>query len=75
MREGDLVSKAYNQKHTGCVKGGQTEGVKLVITGEVEIPQKASKQVEDGISKVRSRGDGKWSDIEINKTNDEVESP
>lgn len=75
MREEVLVSKACNQKHTECVKDGQTESFKLVITGEVEIPQKANEQVEDRIGKVRASGDGKRSDIEINKTNDEVKSP
>lgn len=74
MREDVLASKACHQKHTVCVKDGQTESFKLVITGEVEIPQKASGQIEDGIDKIRARRDGKRSDIEINKTNDEVGS-
>lgn len=42
--------------------------------GEVEIPQKASEQVENVISKVRAREDGKRSDIEINKPKDDVEA-
>lgn len=57
-----------------CVKDGHTESFKLVITGKVEIPQKTSEKTEDGIDKARARGDGKKSDIEINKTNDEMES-
>lgn len=69
------MSKACNQKHTVCVKGGQTESFKLVITGQAETPQKASDQVEDRTGKVRARGDGKRSDIGINKTYDEAESP
>lgn len=60
MNEEVLVSEACDQKHTVCVKGGQTESFKLVIKREVEIPQKASEQVEDVIGKVRARGDGKW---------------
>lgn len=59
MREDVLASKACHQKHTVCVKDSQTESFKLVITGEVEIPQKASGQIEDGIDKSQERWEEK----------------
>lgn len=57
-----------NKRGGSCVQSMWPEA------GEVEIPQKASEQVENVISKVRAREDGKRSDIEINKPKDDVEA-
>lgn len=57
-----------NEGGGSCVQSMSPEA------GEVEIPQKASEQVENVICKVRARGDRKRSDVEINKTNGDVEA-
>lgn len=72
MREEVLVSM-WPEAYSVC-QGWPNWELETVITGEVEIPQKVSEQAEDWIGKVRAREDGKRSDTEINKTNDQVES-
>lgn len=59
-----MQPEAYN----GCQQNGWTEGFKLGITGEVQIPQQASEQVVNRVGKMKAREDGNRRDIAINKT-------